>query len=76
MRRLDLDLPLRRIRAVRLGGYSESGLLQLHGIMWLLMPCFEFDCNLLLGDLKLESLSVRCMWRWGEEEDEKKGRRE
>lgn len=44
--------------------------------MWLPMPCFEFDCDLLLDDLKLESFSVRCMWREEKGEDEKMGRRE
>lgn len=44
--------------------------------MWLPMAWFEFDCNLLLDDLKLESFSARCMWSGEKGEDEMKGRRE
>lgn len=40
------------------------------------MAHFEFDCNLLLDDLKLESFPVRCMWRGENRESEKRGRRE
>lgn len=46
------------------------------GIMWLPMAWFEFDCNLLLDDLKLESFSARCMWSGEKGKDETKGRRE